>query len=495
MDQYEYIRSAHRVYNKAIREIARETGHDRKTIKKALRGVYPKYSTRQTQPYPVLGPYLEIIDSWLEADKDAPKKQRHTAVRIFRRLVNEHGYAGCEVAVRRYVREAKLRLGLNLIKAFIPCVAEIDGEAEVDWGTASIYLDGEPVKVKVFSMRSKYSGRLFVRAYPCERQQAFFDAHMRAFEFFGGVFRTIIYDNLTVAVAKILKGKDRREQREFSKFHAYYSFAPRFCNPASGHEKGGVEGAVGFSRRNFLVPIPRVESFEALNEHLLKESLAYGDHRLAGRDLTVGELFAQEKSALLVLPEDLFSNLQTVDSRVSSYATVRVDANRYSVPTRHAGVKAQVLLYVDKIEVCHGGKRIAVHARLFGKNKWQLDPAHYLELLKQRPGAFESARPIRFWRPRWPEVFERYLARLRESLGESAGIKQFVEMLMLVGEYDQDAVGVAVESALASGACSIDAIRQILLRRDQLPTPEPLADWSTGPPANISVYGQLGVLT
>ena len=178
MDQYEYIRTAKRVYGKSIREIARETGHDRKTIKKILLGKIQTYTVRETQPYPILGPFIDTIDNWLVADKEVHPKQRHTAVRIFHRLTDEFDFKGSETSVRRYVRDAKIRIGLNVCKAFIPCERDIASEAEVDWGTADIYLCGELVKVKVFCLRSKYSGKMFVRAYLCERQQAFFDGHI-----------------------------------------------------------------------------------------------------------------------------------------------------------------------------------------------------------------------------------------------------------------------------------------------------------------------------
>jgi len=492
MDEYAYIRTAHRVYGKSIRAIARETKHDRKTVKKALKGQAPTYTVRVSQPYPVLGPYREIIDAWLGGDREVSKKQRHTAVRIYTRLVSEYGYVGSESAVRRYVREAKLQLGITLSRAFIPCEADLLSEAEVDWGTADIYLRDKLTRVKVFCMRSKYSGRIFVRVYPCERQQAFFDAHIHAFAFFGGVFRTIIYDNLTTAVLKVLKGRDRLEQKEFAKFHAHYNFVPRFCNPASGHEKGGVEGIVGFSRRNFLVPIPHVESLEEFNEQLLRDCLAYGTRRIDGRDRTVEELFEEEKATLLPLTDSAFSNLQTVDSKVNGYATVRVDFNRYSVPTRYVGYKVNILLHVDRIKIYYGGKVIASHERCFSKGKWSLDPQHYLELLKQRPMAFDAARPIRAWRATWPEALEKLLAHLRHRLGDTAGIKDFVAVLMLIKEYGQDEVGRVSELALKIGSASADSIRQLLLGRHQGPPPERLAAWSPTEPTDLSAYDKLG---
>ena len=171
MDQYEFIRTAHRVYGKSISEIARATGHSRNTIKKALRGEAWGYKERQHQPFPALEPYLVTINRWLEDDKKQPVKQRHTARRIFNRLVREEGYTGCEASVRRYVRLARRELGAPL-QAFIPGDPLVGQEAEVDWGTALAKIDGKDVRLKFFCMRSKYSGKHFVRCYPCERQQA-----------------------------------------------------------------------------------------------------------------------------------------------------------------------------------------------------------------------------------------------------------------------------------------------------------------------------------
>lgn len=277
VEQYDYIRTAYRVYGKKIREIARETGHCRKTIRKVLRGQHSGYKPRVKQLYPVLGPYLGIIDRWLEDDKNSPRKQRHTAVRIFHRLEQEHGFEGCEAAVRRYVREARIRLGLNGSgNVFIPCDPVLGLEAEVDWGNCIAILDGKQTALKLFCMRSKGSGKHFVQCFPCERQQALFEGHIQGFSFFGGIFSVLIYDNLTAAVQKVLRGKDRRLQESFLKFKGYYNFTPRFCTPGQGHEKGGVEGLVGYARRNYMVPVPVADSLEQLNKRLLAQCISYG---------------------------------------------------------------------------------------------------------------------------------------------------------------------------------------------------------------------------
>ena len=494
VEQYDYIRTAHRVYGKKIRQIARETGHSKNTIKKVLRGEYCGYKPRAQQPYPVLGPYLQTIDKWLEDDKKSPKKQRHTAVRVYRRLCSEHGFTGAETTVRSYVREVKARLGLNTPGVFIPLEPVIGGEAEVDWGNCIAILGGKKTRLKHFCMRSKYSGKHFVRCYPCERQQALFDGHIQAFSFFGGVFPVLIYDNLTTAVQKVFRGKKRRLQETYDKFRAYYNFEPRFCNTGAGHEKGGVEGLVGFSRRNYMVPVPEAEDLEALNAKLLKECLAYGDHTISGRQHPVNELFEAEKSHLLWLPETPFSNVDSVCAKADKFATVLIDKNRYSVPTAYAYFKVSLVMYIDRIEIFYRNKKIACHQRLYGNNKWALLPEHYLELIAQRPQAFDSARPIRQWRPNWPPCLEALLKRFCSKQGRNKGIKEFITVLMLYRSHRAKDIEAAVDRALTAGVSCSDAVEHILIgsvAQSGMSFPA-LDNWQVFDPANVSIYDQIG---
>ena len=221
MDQYELIRTAHRVYKKSIRQIARETGHTRRTVRKVLAGQEPKYR-REKEP----------------ERRSQPVKQRHTAHRVWQRLVEEHEFTGAEPTVRRWVRERKTRLGWNQTGAVVPLDPEHALEAEVDWGTAWVRMGGEDRQVKLFCMRSRYSGKAFVRAYPSERQEMFLDGHIRALDWYGGVFPVLVFDNLKTAVKQILRGKARVEEVRFTAFRAHYTFEARFCNPARGQESG-----------------------------------------------------------------------------------------------------------------------------------------------------------------------------------------------------------------------------------------------------------------
>lgn len=493
VDQYNFIRTSYRVYGKKIKQIARETGHSKNTIKKVLRGEYKGYKERDKQPFPVLAPYLEIIDRWLENDKEKPKKQRHTAVRVYNRLRTEQGFEGGETTVRRYVCQAKLRLGLNGRQAFIPSDPEAGIEAEVDWGRCQAIIGGQETLLKFFCMRSKYSGKHFVRCYPCERQQALFDGHIQAFSFFEGVFPVLIYDNLTTAVQKIFKGKKRDLQESFEKFRAYYNFAPVFCNPGQGHEKGGVEGLVGYARRNYMVPVPEADTLEQLNERLLEASMAYGDHRIAGREHTVNELYEQEKSHLIALPDMPFGNLQTASGKINKYSTIIVDKNRYSVPTRYAYCKANVVLHVDSVEIFYANKKIASHDRLFSNNQWSLNPEHYLELIQQRPQAFYSARPIRQWRNSWPDSLERLLELFVQKQGDTKGIKDFISVLMLYKDHGANAIETAVEKALCANTGSSDAVKHILLNTHcRAAHFDSLKNWQTLPPPDVSVYHEIG---
>ena len=483
MDQYAHIRTSHRVYKKTIRQIARETGHSRNTIKKVLQGEHHGYSPRAVQPYPAIGSYLEIIDKWLENDKSQPKKQRHTAVRVYNRLRQEHGYEGSETTVRKYVRAAKLRIGLSPCAAFIPCDPMPGGEAEVDWGTCHALIQGERVKLKHF-----------VRCYPCERQQALFDAHVQAFAFFGGVFPVLIYDNLGTAVQKIYRGKKRDLQEGYARFMSYYNFTPRFCNPRAGHEKGGVEGLVGYARRNYMVPMPEVNSLEELNDRLLEACITYGDHRQAGREESVNTFYDAEKSSLLPLPEVPFSNIDMCISKIDKYSTAIIDKNRYSVPTRYVHVKARALLYVDRVEIFYGQVRIASHKRLYNNNQWSLDPDHYLELIRQRPQAFDTARPIRKWRESWSDCLENLLERLRLKYGYTRGTRDFVSVLMLYKAYPTVEVEAAVELALTSGAESLATVEYALhaATRTSGKQAERAEGWPTLPPEDTTIYQQLG---
>lgn len=496
MDQYEHIRTANRVYGHNISKIARDTGHSRNTIRKALRIELQGYKPRQSQSFPVLGAFSQIIEQWLSDDKEQPKKQRHTARRIYNRLVTEFGFNGSESNVRKFVREARVKHGAGNLKVFIPLAPELGREAEIDWGNAIAKIDGHRTRVKMFCMRSKGSGKAFVRLYPCERQQAFFDGLIQGFAFYGGIFPTLIFDNLTSAVKKVLVGKKQLEQESFTKFRAYHNFTARFCNPGQGHEKGGVEGLVGFARRNFMVPIPEAKSLDILNERILQDCLAHGKHCTAGQQQTINELFEQEKEFLLEIPRVPFGNIQSYNRKADKYATVIIDKNRYSVPVKYSGWQLRSLVYFDRVEIFYQNRKVAEHQRLYNNNQWQLNPDHYLELLQQRPLAFHSARAIKQWKKQWPETMEKLLQRFCRAQGENHGIKDFISVLILFREHSAKDVYSAIGLALTATISTSDGVKHILLANQETSDNiESLFDWPTLEAADTSIYGQLGGVT
>lgn len=223
MDVYEMIRTANRKCGKSIHALAREFGFHRTTIRKVLAGVTPEYRRTQEPMHPVMDEWIATIDAWLTADRDRPKKQRHTARRIFDRLRDELGFTGSDSTVRHFVRERRAALGFRNSEVAIPLDPEAAREAEVDWGIAQVIMAGVMLKIKLFCMRSRFSGKMFVRAYPGERQEMFFDGHMAAFVYFCGVFPVIVYDNLTTAVKTVFRGRQRVEQAKFVQFRSYRS--------------------------------------------------------------------------------------------------------------------------------------------------------------------------------------------------------------------------------------------------------------------------------
>jgi len=416
--------------------------------------------------------FSQIVERWLLDDRNSPKKQRHTARRIYTRLVEEHGFKGGESTVRVWVRRKKQELGFETAEAMVPLCPEAGKEAEIDWGAARVIMRGVPIKAKLFCMRSRYSGKSFVRAYPLERQEMFFDAHIHGFSYFGGVHPVLVYDNLTTAVRRVLKGAARQEQAGFVSFRSYYTFKARFCNPGKGHEKGGVEGLVGYSRRNFLTPVPEVNDFEELNVYLIEKCDRHAEKVLPGRgDKNIRHCFEEEKEKLLPLPSRPFDEAKYFPVKVTKYQTVRVDRNWYSVPTSMVGRRLNARLGCWTLSLYDGARKVAEHPRAFERDRWILEPIHYLKLLKRKPGAFDEARPILQWRERWPAAYEIMLDQLRIKRGESKGTSEFLSILTLHRDFSEELITAAVEEAVKAGVWSSEAVKQLLFLNSETTPP------------------------
>ncbi|MBS3784859.1 MAG: IS21 family transposase [Anaerolineae bacterium] len=469
VEDREQIRRAYFSEEKSQREIARELGHSRKTVRKAIESAEPEgYRLRKPRAAPVLGPYRVRIDELLEENERLPRKQRYTGHRIYRDIQGR-GYSGAESTVRGYI--ARRRREKKKPQVYIPLEFDPGTDAQVDWGEAVASVGGERVTVQVFVMRLCYSRKLFVRAYPRQKQEAFFDGHVGAFHHFEGIPRCIAYDNLKAAVLRVLEGRNRQEQDRFVVFRSHYLFDSRFCTPGQGHEKGRVEDGVGFSRRNFMVPIPRVASFEELNEHLLSCCQADDQRRVDRQKMTIGEAWEMEKPHLWPLPERDFDCCVTRAVSLNPYGQVEFETNRYSVPSDEASRNPVLKAYPFRIDVLYGNDVIASHPRCYDRKQDILDPFHYLPLLEQRPGAFDHAKPIRGWREGWPPVYEELLARLRAQWPDGRGVREFIRILKLHRDHADDLVAQAVEQALGHGCAHADGVELCLRQLEDPGTP------------------------
>jgi len=380
VELFECIRRDYHIHGKSKRQIARERGIHRRMVRQALNSAIPPPRQSVERARTVLTDALRsVVDRWLKADREAPRKQRHTARQIFNRLQSEHDYSGAESTVRSYVGERRRELGLGREVHVVQC-HQPGEEAEVDWYEAVVDMGGEERKVQIFQMRACCSGREFHLAFPRQTQQAFLEGFVAAFEYFGGVFHTVRLDNLKSAAKKILHGRRREETAKLIALRSHYLFATEFCRPGKegAHEKGGVEGGGGRFRRTHLVPVPRVSSFAELNDYLLSCCAKDETRRMEGRAQTIAESWEREVDQLLPLPAERFDTAEVHQPRVDDKARVRSHQNWYSVPVRLAMRRVEIRVHANRVEIFHGGVRVAEHERLHGRFEQRLELDHAL---------------------------------------------------------------------------------------------------------------------
>lgn len=440
------------------RETARIFGIDPRTVAKMLKySVPPGY--RRTKPVrrPKLDGFTEIIDGILEADKRVPKKQRHTGKRIFERLRDEYGFEGGITIVSDYICAAKQRQR----EMFVP-LSHPPGHAQVDFGEALAVIGGVERKIHFLVMDLPHSDACFVKAYPAETTEAFCDGHVSAFEFFGGVPASILYDNTKIAVARILGDGRRQRTRVFSELVSHYLFEDRFGRPGKGNDKGKVEGMVGYTRRNFMVPKPSFASFDDLNAYLVRQCRKRMAERLRGHKGTIGERFAADVEQLQPLPAVAYDACDKQSVRVSSLSLVRYRGNDYSVPTQYGHRQVLVRGYVHEVVIAHGTDIIARHQRSWEKEDYIFDPLHYLALIEQKTNALDQAAPLAGWE--LPQCFIT-LRRLLEARMGKAGKREFVQVLRLLETFRMKDVEAGISSALERGTIGFDAVKHLVLCR------------------------------
>jgi transposase len=458
VELYGRIRRAVFVEGKSQRAVAREFGVARETVRKMLRyAVPPGYRREQAVKRPKLGPWLGVIDAILKDDQNQPKKQRHTAKRIFDRLREEHGYTGGYTVVKDYVRLQRVRKQ----EMFVP-LTHAPGEAQADFGEALVVMAGVEQKARYFVMDLPQSDDCFVAAYPAETTEAFLDAHVRAFDYLEGVPRFILYDNTKLAVAQILGDGERKKTRAFAELQSHYLFQERFGRPGKGNDKGAAEGLVGYARRNFLVPIPRANSWEQLNAQLLEQCRKRREQRLWGHQEMIGERFQRDRMALLPMPATPYEACEKRTAKVSSLSLVRYRTNDYSVPTEYGHREVLVKGYVHEVMIACGSEVIARHRRSYQREDMIFEPRHYLALLEEKTRALDQAAPLAGWE--LPDCFAELRRLLEARLGKH-GKREYVQVLRLLETFPLPEVTLAIEDALRLGTISLDAVKHLVLCR------------------------------
>jgi len=458
VELYGRVRYAVQIEGLSRREAARRFGIDPRTVAKMMKFAAPPGYVRAKAPAkPKLDPFIPVIDRILLEDKSRPRKQQHTAKRIFERLRDEYSFAGGLTIVKDYVAGSRLQAQ----EMFVP-LEHSPGHAQVDFGEAIGIIGGVERKIHFFAFDLPHSDACFVVGYPAETTEAFCDGHVRAFSFFGGVPQSILYDNTKIAVARILGDGRRRRTRVFAELQSHYLFQDRFGRPGKGNDKGKVEGLVGYARRNFLVPLPVFESFEALNAYLVECCLRRMADRLRGHDETIAQRLERDLATFQRPLPPPYDACDKAPTKVSSLSLVRYRLNDYSVPTKYGHRDVLVRGYVHDVVISCGAEVIARHPRSYERDDFIFDPLHYLALIEQKINALDQAAPLAGWR--LPEEFMT-LRRLMEARMGKLGKREFVQVLRLMEVFPLDEVAGAVRDAIARGAIGFDAVKHLILCR------------------------------
>jgi transposase len=469
VDDYATIRLAHRD-GMSIRQIATTLHHSRRKVREVLAQPQPTpYTRTKPPPAPVLGSFHQAIDAILAADEDAPPKQRHTAMQIFRRLRDEHAYTGGYDQVRRYV--SKHRLGHK--ETFIPLAHDPGVRLEADFGHIYVdFPDGRRL-VPVLIAAWAYSNYGFALALPTERTEAILAGMVAAFTFFGCVSREVWWDNPKTVVRLIFKGRQRRPNDYYQALASHYRFEALFCMPARGNEKPHAETRVRVLQQQWATPVPRVADLDALNGHLRQCAVAELNRTVAGYEESIGQRFERDRARALPLPEHAFDPCIQTAAVVDKYQTVQFDNNRYSVPRACAYRVVTVKGYVDRVEVADGRVVVARHRRSYGRNEQLLDPLHYLATLGRKPAALDHAPVMRDCK--LPGSFATLRDALEQRHGPTAGARQYIRVLQLLAEHPLARVQQAVEACSDLVAAQAERIAQMVVR---------LAEREAGVPAS-----------
>jgi transposase len=454
VDDYGAIRRARRD-GMSIRQISREFGHTRKTVRYVLGHAEPPTPTPRARKAPLLGPVVAIIDRILADDEDAPPKQRHTAAQIHRRLCEEHDYPGGYAQVQRYVLKHRRRHR----ETFIPLGHLPGHRLEADFGHIHVDFPEGRKPVPFLVAAWAYSNAPFVLALPFERTEAILEGMVAAFEFFGGVPREVWWDNPRTVATLILKGRERQVHPRYAALASHHVFEPKFCMPARGNEKPDAESTVKAVQRRFATPVPCVADLDELNKLLHRWCLAERGRvvrSLAG-PFTIKDRLAEDLASASPLPRDRFEACVIHPAvAVDKYQSVAFDGNRYSVPRPFAFGLVTVKGFVDRVAIVSQGQVVATHGRSLEKAKMVLDPLHFLATLDRKPGSLDHAPVFRDWG--LPTCFADLRARLERQHGPTAGTRQYARVLQLLTEHPLTRLSTAIETCVREQLDTADAV-------------------------------------
>lgn len=491
MAHIEYIKDLYENEDKSLREIAKETGHHFLTVRKYAQGEdWNKSELPNIQPesYPILGKFIPAIDEWMESDRRAPRKQRHTSKRIYDRLVKEQAYAGSYSSVRRYAQRKRILMRQQVNEGSLP-ISQPQGHGQVDFGKFQ-YHDGEGTDKEALALTVTfpYSNHGLTQVYRSQNQECLLEGLKRVFEHVGGVPLLLRMDNMTTAVTHVGQGGQRELTEGFSRFMLHYRFQSVFCNPASGNEKGNIENKVGYSRRNFLVPVPTITDFGQFNETLWAtcEKDEEREHYL--RHVPMRELWEEEKQKLLYLPHNEYNVFRYEAVKLNNYGNAIIDTNAYGLSPELAGQTAQAKIYFDRIELYYDHLLLKTYPRSYERSKEILDWTQYMGALCKKPGAVEHTRFF----DQLPKLWQEHLKAAQGKERKSA--------LLLLREIVSDGnVPLCDETIALANECGrtdADSLRQCyyMIAKKESP-PHPLTLGDAAPKIhyvpNLSVYDTL----
>jgi len=476
VEQFERIRREHRDEGLSIRALADRHNVHRRTVRRAIADAVPPVRKPSQRQAPVLGPYESTIRRWLIEDLDAPRKQRHTARRIWQRLVEEEGAVVAESSVRNLVAQLRTEISPGR-QVMVPQTHPPAEEAEVDFGEFTAVIAGVVMKLFMFCLRLSHSGKAVHVAYANQTQESFLDGHVRAFAALGGIpVGMIRYDNLKPAVIRVALGRERFEHPRFVALRSHYGYDSFFCAPGieGAHEKGGVEGEIGRFRRRHLTPVPHVASLAALNEALAAADARDDARRIGARAETVGAAAGRELPLLNPLPGEPFDVSLSLSCRVDAKARICVRQSYYSVPARFAGRRLEARLGATKVVVLDAGRPVAEHTRSLHKGTEDLVLDHYLEVLTRKPGALAGSTALASARATgaFTPAHQRFWDTARRQLGDGPGTRALVGVLLLHRTLPAEAVALGLAAAVTMSNLDADLVA-VEARRATLANPAP----------------------